>query len=242
MPEEPLLSGTRSYWGALHLLSAANLARQSYRLEQEILHGNRGCDHVYQHRACVTGAVFTSVAFLESTANELFADAVDSSPLDITHLGVRFTLPSLVGLDDAAIDKLARLWNLGIPKRASYSVTDKFEVALAALDKEPFNRGAPSFQNVKLLIMLRNEWIHYEPAWHRRGDHPVRRHRIEALKGLFPPNPQPANPGEFTLHQCVSHGCAEWSVKSSIAFADEFFRKTGIRANYQQIRSKLVTS
>jgi hypothetical protein len=65
---------------------------------------------------------------------------------------------------------------------------------------------------------------------------------IEVLEGHFPSAPsRNKDLGKFSLHDCISHGCAEWGVVSAVEFADQFFRKMGIRPNFEQWRSKIVT-
>jgi len=234
----------RGYWAALHLLSAANLARMSYAIEQEILAGDRSESNVLRHRACITGAILTSVAFLEATANELFADAAERLP-GLKGPGAEFPIGvvsgALAGLSDDAINRFRNLWNLNIPRRASYSILEKFEIAVVLADKEPFDRGSTPYQEIQLLVKLRNEWIHYEPSW--TAEHEERSPRgIEMLEGHFPPAPsRDKNTGKFSLHDCISHGCAEWAVLSTVKFTDEFFKKMGIRSNYENFRTKILT-
>ena len=165
MPEATMPVWTREHWAGLLLLSAANLARMSYAIEQEMLAGSRSESNALQHRACVIGATFTSVAFLEATANECFADAAEAPAFNEAGFNVPFGIiaGSLDGLSEEAIHRLGNSWNLGVPRRASYPILDKFEIALALADKEPFDRGAKPYQEVRLLVKLRNEWIHYEP-------------------------------------------------------------------------------
>jgi hypothetical protein len=137
MAEAKLPVWKRGYWAGLHLLSAANLARISYAAEQEMLAGNRSDSNVLQHRACVIGSLFTSVAFLEATANEFFADAADLMP-ELKKAGIETPFGvlsgALNGLSEEAIKRLGNLWNLGVPRRASYSVLEKFEIAVALAD------------------------------------------------------------------------------------------------------------
>ena len=119
------------------------------------------------------GAIFTSVAFLEATVNEFFADAADDLP-GLREFGILKKSGTatrvLKGIDNQLVNRLGKLWKLGVPRRAPYSILNKFEVALALADKEPFDQGAKPYQEVKLLVTLRNEWIHYEPGWRAEHD------------------------------------------------------------------------
>src|SRR3546814_10041319 len=58
---------------------------------------------------------------------------------------------------------MGRLWEKGIPRTAAYPILDKYEIALELNDKSPIDSGTNPYQDVKLLVELRNALIHYEP-------------------------------------------------------------------------------
>jgi len=73
--------------------------------------------------------------FFEATINEIFCDTIDSPD-------------SLKALSKEKIHLLSNMWNLHLPRSASYPIMDKYQIAL-----------------ILLLIQLWNALMHYEPAW-----------------------------------------------------------------------------
>lgn len=171
-PEQPdgPSGWSRSYWASLHLISATALTRFSFQLESRLLAGESEGVFSQERRACVTGAILTSVAFLEATANELFSDAADVVPGIPGAASSTLMLGRLNGLTADTIQRYRAMWKLSVPRRANYQVLNKFEIALALADKEPFDRGSRVYQEAALLIKLRNSLIHYEPSWAPRGE------------------------------------------------------------------------
>jgi len=37
----------------------------------------------------------------------------------------------------------------------------------------------------------------------------------------------------------MGYGCAEWSLKNAVIFVDEFYRRIGIKPNYDHVRKDL---
>ena len=67
----------RAYFSAYHLWAAGHFARLANDIENA--HTGRAVFDI-SHRAYVTNAIFSAVAFLEAAINELFEDAVDNHP------------------------------------------------------------------------------------------------------------------------------------------------------------------
>ncbi|UVH60499.1 hypothetical protein NWF24_14125 [Variovorax paradoxus] len=210
-----------------HLSAAALFASQCRSLEATAGTTHFDSPERRQHNACAISAVIVAVAFLEATINELFADCAEAPPRE------RVQAIASKGL-------LGRLWAKGIPRTAAYSITEKYEIALELSGSLSMDRGALPYQDVKLLIELRNALIHFEPetitgSWDTQ---PQRAHKSEKrLRGKFDENALagPGNP--FYPDKLLGAGCAAWSVKSAVAFADEFFQKLGIEATYAHARS-----
>jgi hypothetical protein len=109
----------RTNFSVTHALSAARLAREAATLERTAVTPDPAIGMI---RACATGAVMVSVAFLEGTINEFFLDLVEDKapdswkatlPEDRRSLAVRLwgsagveRLPTLAKFD-AALDLFA---------------------------------------------------------------------------------------------------------------------------------------
>lgn len=218
----------RFYFSHYHIQAAALFARRSAKLEKE--HGGKNVttSEVFsEHRAYVTGAILSAVSFLEAEINEIFADAADDQREHIHQLG-------------DVIFLLSRMWSLGVPKTASYPVLDKYLIALALADRPGFDKGAAPYQDVRLLIKLRNALVHFEPEYTARDASGSRRLE-QNLRGRFPLNPLTGSRTPFFPELCMSHGCAKWAVESSVKFVDDFCSRMALRPVFDGIRPTLAT-
>jgi hypothetical protein len=209
----------RAYFSTYHLWAAEHF-RDLAKSRETALQGQRTFD--MSHRAYATNAVLSSVAYLEAVINELFQDAADG------HGSYLQPLPK------ETHDSLAELWN-DIEKgmRSIVSILSKFQLALFCARKPKFEEGQRPYQDVKLLIDLRNALVHYKPTT-LGGD---TRHRLEAgLQTKFPENSLMRGMGNpYLPDKCLGHGCADWAVRSVRTFADEFCLRLGIVPNYQRV-------
>lgn len=225
---------SRVYLSIGHLKNAAHFARLTGEIERYTEFSWGIFD---PHEAYAMGAVLSSVAFLEAAVNELYSDAADDShPSEIMRSigeGYAMKMPKDVrGL-------LAGLW--GTERfRIGARTLEKYEIALRTAGAAGFDTGAQPYQDVALLIQLRNALIHFEPQSHHQGeDEPTRFER--RLRGKFPLNPlaaPPINPlGKdpllpFLPDKCLGYGCAVWALESSVAFTQEFFSGMGLEATH----------
>lgn len=207
----------RSYLSLQHLSSARLFAKSAQNLEDVAtstdppLHPNR------DHRAFVVGAVLSSVAFLEASINELFADAAEGGD------GQR-------GLGSKVMSRLMLIWSV-TGDRAR--ILDKYDHALLAAELPSLERGGAEYGNVKCLVRLRNALVHSLPKWQPcgAGEPTAQRdlHQLEkTLKGKFALN-RLADPNlPFYPDRCLGGACAQWSVDSSEAFHKEFRTRMGL--------------
>jgi hypothetical protein len=181
-----------------------------------------------EHRAYVIGAIFAAVAFREATINELFAGTADERAVGpVEHL------PS----DARAL--MRNLWRCESFSQSAFT-KNKFQVALDLSGKEQFIARHPSYQDFDLLIKLRDRLIHFKPEWIAAGQLATQSdlHEVEKrLRRKFPLNPllpEPTAEHPFYPDKCLSHGCAEWVVKSSLAFTNEFHTRMSIPSRYDR--------
>lgn len=206
-----------------HIRSAAIFSRLADKMEQEC-RDNLSEVAEYEHKACVTGAIFTATSFLESTINEVFWETSESAGEPGKNL------PSEVK------KVMSEMWKHKIPKTASYPILKKYQIALVLAGKPQFDTGRRPYQDIDALVQLRNALIHFEPEW-VSSDQPQ---NIEKqLQGKFELNPLVPEGCAFFPHRCLSHSCAEWAVKSSLKFTDDFFARIGITPKYENFRSML---
>jgi len=218
------LSGTLSVktnFSGHHMLSAAHFARQSAIIEKnykdEITDELRA-----EHRAYVTGAIIVSVASLEATITEVFISARDKDNIfkDFDH-----TIPNVL---EELLDFVE--W--------SSKILQKYQFVLTAANKEAFDRGKSPYQEVDDLIQLRNALVHYKPEWDTDlKNHKKIEDRLEKrwLKARI--NPFAHENNAFFPKKCLGYGCAEWSVKSTIEFIEDFYHRMGFPPKWDEKQS-----
>jgi hypothetical protein len=157
-----------------------------------------------QHRAYVTGAVLSAVAFLEASINELYLCALDK---DTT------ALPSF---DSHLFEMYTQFWE----DVERFPILHKYQVALTLAGKNRFDPGSPLYQDAENLVKMRDCLVHYKPEW---DDESGRHQKLEnRLKGKFDLNRYVAQNALWFPHQCLSAGCAFWSVATARDFSNEF--------------------
>jgi len=229
--KESITVTKRTYYSISHVQASAQFARLSAKIERT--YEKRSDEVFHEHRAYVTGSIFASVSFLEATINELFADTVDN-------------LEAVKQLNPEVRALMADMWKLKVPRTARYSTLEKFQIALILARKQQFDTGQSPYQDVALLVELRNALVHYEPEWvttiSEAEPEAVTIQKLEKkLEGKFQLNPMTGEGDTFFPDRCLSHGCAKWAVTSSVKFADEFFSRMGLPPPYDHVRSRMKT-
>jgi hypothetical protein len=163
-----------------------------------------------EHRAFVTATVIFSVAYLESSINELFLEAIDRNA------------ESLCGLSGTQVELIAAMWE----HVEQASMTTKFDVALASCGAQKFNRAAEPLQSVIGLVKIRNALIHYKPEWH---DELESHNSIEnRVKSRFPENSLSVSGSMWFPHRCLGSGSARWAVASVKDYMSKFCQRLGV--------------
>lgn len=219
----------RSYFSIQHIQSAAHFARESAQIEKSY-NGTLPGDLLMRNKAYAAGAILAAVAFLEAGINEIFLDAVDKAH------GIRT-------LDANIIELLANTWHYGEIDRLK--VLNKYQVALALAKKPLFDTGQLPYQDVALLIGLRNNLVHYKPKTVTvvSDVEEVTVDKLEEkVRNKFALNPFVPESNPFFPDRCLGHGCAAWAVASSLKFSDEFFSRIGLKPTYDHVRSYLNTN
>jgi len=232
----------RDCFSVRYIQSAAVLCRLAYGIEKESP-GSAGSslpdpdpDLLLRHEAFVLNSVLSSVAFLESTINELYADAADDAYF----------------FADAEHETLLHTISEGWRNEKNFDrspMVNKYQKILEIAQISPFDEGDQAFANVRQLIEIRNHLMHYKREWvviHEnktpgRNEGTTSDKFEKILRKKFAANPFSGENLPFFPDRCLGHGCAEWAVVNSIIFTDAFFRKLGLPAPYDGIRDELAT-
>jgi len=220
---------SRAYMSITLIQSAALFCREAKLLESE----DFNTEIYVRYQSNVIGAILMSVSFIEAYINETYCDISDNNS--------KFS-PSI---SNDKLSLIENMWNRGIPRTARYSILEKYEILLELLNVEKFNKGTAPYQEVKLLISLRNSLVHYEPEWiispvsNNYTENDI--HSFEKkLRGKFTDNPMTGPGNAFYPDKCLGLGCAVWGLNSSIMFVDEFCGKSGIKPSFDHVRNNLI--
>ena len=216
----------RHYFSLNHLAAASVLARQSAEIESSASAELwPECNHVNQ--ACAVGALINSVSFLEATINEVFADCAEKT-------SAHGQLPPNSAL-------LGEMWNLGVPRTASYSVLEKYQMALTLSGKEQLPDGVDPLQSVDALIFARNYLIHFEPEFVLSvgaGEKDKPQRILSRLRGRFALNALAPVGSLFFPDRALGAGSAQWSVRTALSLTDRFFELIGVPATYSHLMAQ----
>ena len=196
----------RSNFSIAHLLSATMFSRAVGALEAEN-EGKIFGDFWEDILANAIATVFTSVAALESYANELFVDHAIVFP-------------------ELRLEVMSKLWELYEQK----PILDKYEFALLLRQGEALNKGASPYQHIAALIKLRNALTHYKPEWsNEQVEHAKVSNALKhkAIPSAYFPAHEPLFPKAW-----VSHGTACWAIRSVLLFINEFEQKASLNSRY----------
>lgn len=164
-------------------------------------------------------AVFMSVAFLESAVNEILQDIVDGHT-------------SYTGEVDPVIQRCISVWwgQSEGQGRAAGSILDKYQSLLQFYGLPAMKKGELPYQDVDLLVGLRNELMHYKPEM-LGGEE---QHKWEKkLRAKFKPNRLLAGAkNSYFPDHCLGSPCAAWAARSVKKFGDAYFATLQIQPNY----------
>jgi hypothetical protein len=138
------------------------------------------------------------------------------------------------------------MWKCYVLQKSNCSILEKYQKALTLTNNKLFETDTRPYQDANLLIFLRNDLVHYKPKTIKvpsSDDYvPDDIHRNEKrLRNKFALNPLVGAGNPFYPDKCLSHGCAEWAINTSIMFADNFYATMGLSCPYEHIRSNLET-
>jgi hypothetical protein len=209
-----------------HLGSAITFTRQCARIEETAagLSEEEKSEPRKELRYFASAAFVTATAFLEAAVNETFAVAGETSAADMS-VG-----KDLKPEDRTSLDRLRPFTN-------RMSLLEKYELALAALAKPPFDRGASPYQEASSLVKVRNALIHYVPEWATGGAEEDAKGIAALLKGRFVENPLTGAGNPFFPDKCLGSGGAAWATKSALSFADEFFSRLNVTPSHAHFRA-----
>jgi hypothetical protein len=227
----------RDCFSVRYIQSAALLCRLAYAIEKNYAgSGEISQESLLLHEAFILNSLVSSVAFLESTVNELYSDAADNAYF--------FTDEK----NELLLKNIGEKW-----KNENYfdrtPVVTKYQKILVIADKPVFDEEHPALLNIRHVMEIRNYLMHYRREWvilqKGRVSDARKETRVEKfekmLNNKFMENPLAHKSRPFFPDKCLGHGCAEWAVVNCLEFTDEFFLRLELPAPYDGIKKELVT-
>jgi hypothetical protein len=227
----------RDCFSVRYIQSAALLCQLAFAIEQEYREAKEiSADHQLRHEVFVLNSVLSSVSFLESTINEIYADAADDA----------------FYFADEKQEALLRLISVRWKNEKNFDrapLLTKYQKILLIAGVSPFDKDDQAFANLRVLIEIRNHLMHYTREWVVLGDGGGRGAGKGTTSGKFEKilmrkfamNSLAPRNRPFFPDKCLGHGCAEWAVVNSLIFTDEFFRRLELPAPYEDIRGEMRT-
>ena len=212
----------------IHLQTAVELSDQVEAFEQVPEQGGEWGTHM--NWGLVIGSITSCMSFLDTIINE-FIDDITGSKLPF-HAETKEEIEQ-AGFENQFQERLERLEGELITWE-HMSTLQKYQVVLILVDAEPFDKGANPYQDINTVRRLRNYFVHYNPELYEYNSDEVEHRLGSALQGKFEQNPLAEEHEPFFPNKVLSHGCTDWSIKSSIRFTDTFFERLGLTPHYRR--------
>lgn len=219
--------GMQTYYSIQHIQAAAYMTRSASKIEAQLTDET---DHeAVVLKAYVSSALFSSVAFLEALANEIYADALQPNEEHLSTLTER---------DRAMIAGLGETESV---QRAS--ILAKYDLLLLAAGKPPLRHDNDPYKATSTVIRLRNEIVHYKASFFDVGSEGMVRAGSfsksklpQQIKDKFKPRKSARG---LSGDAWIGYGLAQWSLTSVIAYADAVFEALGVHPYFDHVRDKL---
>jgi hypothetical protein len=210
----------RAYFSSHQLWAGEHFIQVAQEIESSAGHKPR---FDIQQRAYITSAILSAVAFLEAAINELCKDVVDKHESYIAPL------------DTDSRMWITVYWDLieGKDHSSSRNILQKYQDILKYCGKDQFLSGAEPYQDVALVVRLRNALMHYKPESYG-GD--IQHELSQKLRNKFAENPL-AGPEDLDFpDKYLGSPCAAWAISATKNLACQFFQKLGVSPNYQRVK------
>lgn len=223
----------RIYLSILHIQAAAFFCRKCYEIENgysdmQTLESNTRS--ILKYYAINT--ILSSVCFLEATINEIYCDT-EKTPHFVQ------------GLGEPIIKVISQKWRENFERKPFIL---KYQKALELVGSKKFEETDTLLKDVIILNSVRNAMVHYKPETILIKRTPKSKNDIndecyfeQLLKDKFNSSVIVGTEDPFFPERCLGHGCAEWAVKTSANFVEEFLNRMGIYTLFFDSKDLLTT-
>jgi hypothetical protein len=206
-----------------HIRSAIHLAKLTLSTEENFKAKPHDGIPYYSHRAYAIGTILLCVAFLESRINELI--------IGVT-LGVYPWKSDAI--ENTLFESLQATGKLDGVRRLR--TLEKYQLILSLLGKKQFDSGTRPYQDIEMLIALRNKLVHFEPDVQWQDDE-------HKFMKKFKNKKIAANPLTADLYRTefpdtlLSYSWTKWAIQSSIKFVVEFDTRIGLISTFAEFEN-----
>lgn len=217
-----------TFFSIRHARSAAYFARKATEVEEQA--SGESTDAIQNaHYAYVTGAIFGSVAFLEATINEIYAESQQGKSGMLRNLDQ----PQLVSISAIFEDE----------RFVKMKMVEKYDSLLVSANGSKLDNGRAPAQDVGILVKLRNGLMHYRASWLDMSSEGMKREGSIYDESLWKQINNRfdfrANASKGQSDAWISAGCAKWAVQSSIAYTDAVFNALQVKSFIDHVRNDL---
>ena len=201
-------------WAARHLAAAARDIENAHDPQRDRPRFD------IEHRTNVMMSVIASASFIESFINEVYEDLAEDRRPEGRYDTITARAQQIV----------VQYWKAQGERDRTLA---KYQMLLVACDATPFDTGSAPYQDVQLLLKLRNKLIHYRPETLIADED----YRLQGkLRDKFP--------GCALLHgsgnpwwpdHCLGFGCAAWAERSALALTDHVADALRIHPSYPAV-------
>ncbi|MDT5351498.1 MAG: hypothetical protein QOJ56_30 [Mycobacterium sp.] len=214
----------RQYLTMQHLWTARHAARLCVEREPQLEPNVADTEH----RSLAISAVSFAGAFLEALVNEVIVDVVDPPA------GGPSARVAGIPVDAKTTGAFEKLWKK--ERRIKGGPLGKYQAALDAVSKRQYTETRDPYKSAKLLIDVRNHFIHFKPeTLDTAAEHDLEK-RLKKAKVVE--NQQQIGWPWF-LNKALGAGIAEWACDSSSRFANAWWGRMGLRGSYDATFNQL---
>ena len=208
-----------------NISSALLLSKKVKEIEEQYISQNAK-NLTSSHKAFTLSSIYTITGFLESSINDLYANAKDNI---IEYLkGIETHITKLVEFDENNFNKEL---DKKIIKNSGSKIIQKYQYALKLLNIPLIDESNSNLSDIILIIHIRHYFIHHSAVWLKCGEDEQTKYFV--LKGRFNENPmskKSINP--FFPDKLLGYGFLQWSIDSSIKFVMDFYNKISLEYDF----------
>ena len=176
-----------------------------------------------EHKSYCLSVLYTVVGFLESSINDIYANAKDNFKDQMKGIEDKITILATYEKNKENNELNHEVWEY-----SKTNIIRKYQFALHLLEKCAINSDDEKLVNLISLIYIRNSFTHHFATWRKCGSET--QSEYDRLKNHFEENPFYKDKGNpFFPDKLLGYGFLQWSINLSIRFVIDFYNKIGLQ-------------